>query len=137
MFITKNVISFQLGLESALATGKQYIPWIHIEDIVQLYVSAIENESLNGIYNAVAPEYVTNFDFSKQMAKTINKPYFLPATPTFLLKLVFGEMHQIVTEGSRVSLDKILSTGYDFKFPSLEKSFEDLLKNANPFIYPR
>ena len=127
--LQKMLFPFKLGLGSAIGSGKQYLPWIHIDDIVQQYIFALENGELNGIYNAVAPEHITNFSFSKKLAKTLKKPFFLPAIPTFMLKMIFGEMHQIITEGSRISTKKMESTGYSFRFPTLEKALKNLLIN--------
>ncbi|MDP5092036.1 MAG: TIGR01777 family oxidoreductase, partial [Polaribacter sp.] len=104
-----------------LGSGKQYLPWIHIDDLCEMYLKAIEN-NLVGIYNAVAPEHQTSYSFSKQLAKSINKPFVGIPVPSFLLKIVFGEMSVILLEGSRISANKIKKSGFSFRFETLKKA---------------
>ncbi|TCP24635.1 hypothetical protein EV195_10566 [Tenacibaculum skagerrakense] len=106
---------------SALGTGKQYIPWIHIDDLCNLYVKAIEDDSFTGIYNAVAPEHKTNNDFTKTLAKVVKKPVLPINAPGFILKIVLGELAAIVLEGSRVSAEKTTAS-YNYKYENLEKA---------------
>ena len=106
-------IKFNVG--AALGTGKQYMPWIAMEDLCYMYVSAIENSEFNGIYNAVAPDHVTNKELTKSIAKTLKKTLWLPNIPSFFLKIMLGELAVILLEGSRVSSEKIKSTGFKFK----------------------
>lgn len=130
--LQKMVIPFKFGLGAALGNGEQYIPWIHIDDIVQMYIYALETEDLSGVFNAVAPEHITNKEFSKLLAKTLNKSFWMPPVPKFILKVVLGEMQQILTEGSCVSADKIKTIGYKFRFTSLEKALATFFyKNQN------
>ncbi|MFK8060993.1 MAG: TIGR01777 family oxidoreductase [Polaribacter sp.] len=110
---------------SPLGSGKQYLPWIHIEDLCNMYLMAIEN-NLTGIYNAVAPEPHTSKSFSKVLAKTFKKPFLPIAVPSFILKLVFGEMADILLKGSRISSKKIEKNGYSFRFYELKKALKDL-----------
>lgn len=110
---------------SALGNGKQYMPWIHIDDLCDMYVKAIETSSLEGVYNAVAPEHQTNTSFSKTLAKSIKRPFSPIAVPSFILKIVFGEMATILLNGSRVSSEKIQKNGFDFKFKKLERALAD------------
>ena len=116
----------KLGFGSPIGTGNQYIPWIHIDDLCNMYVDAIENNELNGIYNAVAPDYVTNEFLTKSIATILDKKAWLPNVPSFILKLIFGEMAVILLEGSRVSAEKIKSTGFKFKYPFLLEALKDL-----------
>ena len=116
----------KLGFGSPIGTGNQYIPWIHIDDLCNMYVEAIENNELNGIYNAVAPDYVTNEFLTKSIATILDKKAWLPNVPSFMLKLIFGEMAVILLEGSRVSAEKIKSTGFKFKYPFLLEALKDL-----------
>ncbi|WGH76409.1 TIGR01777 family oxidoreductase [Tenacibaculum tangerinum] len=103
---------------AALGNGKQYMPWIHIDDLCELYIKAIEDEKFTGAYNAVAPEHQTNESFTKLLGKVIDK-WVLPINaPSFILKLVLGEMACILLEGSRISAEKT-SEFYNFKFPDL------------------
>ena len=115
------------NLASPVGTGKQWMNWIHIEDLANMYVEAIENPQYNGSYNAVADETVTNETFMKSMAQKSNK-FFLPIpVPAFMMKLIMGEMSSIILEGSRASNEKIKSTGFTFKYPDLNTALEDLI----------
>lgn len=116
-----------LNIGSAVGSGKQWMNWIHIEDLVNMYIFAVENSDLNGSFNAVADEVPTNSDFMKTLAKVSNK-FFLPINvPAFVLKSIFGEMGEIILEGTRASNKKIKSKGFDFKYADLKKAFESLL----------
>lgn len=113
---------FQLGLGSAVGSGKQYMPWIHINDLVSIFHEALFNPRYNGIYNAVSSEETTNQSFSKQLAKSLSKPFFLPNVPAFVLKLVFGEMANVLLEGSRVNNQKLIHNSFQFQFASLSEA---------------
>lgn len=110
---------------SPLGSGKQYLPWLHIDDLCEMYIKAIE-DNLKGIFNAVAPEHQTSTTFSKALAKSISKPYVGICVPSFMLKLLFGDMSKILLEGSRVSSNKIEKNGYSFQFKTLEKALNNL-----------
>lgn len=110
---------------SPIGSGKQYMPWIHIDDLCAMYITSIES-NLSGIYNAVAPEHQTNKSFSKVLAKKIKRPFLPIGVPSFLLKLIFGEMAVILLKGSRVSSKKIEKSGFKFQFPTLPKALENL-----------
>lgn len=118
-------IEYYIG--SPLGTGKQYMPWIHINDICSIYEFALKNSQVNGAYNANSPEHITNEYLTKQIAKTIQKPLFMPNVPAFILKLIFGELANALLEGSRASSQKIQYAGFRFQFPNLQNSLEDLL----------
>ena len=105
-----------------LGSGKQYMSWIHIDDLCRLYVEAIENTSLNSVYNAVAPNPATNEEFTKTLAKVMHKPLVLPKVPAFGLKLMLGEVSEIVLTGQRVSANKILHSGFTFEYVTLDKA---------------
>lgn len=107
------------GLASPLGSGNQYFPWVHIDDLVGIYMMAIENEFITGTYNASAPEYILNSEFLQSFAKIRNKPFFLPSVPGFILKLALGERAGMLLEGSRVSTEKIRDAGFNFRFPSI------------------
>lgn len=117
----------KLGFGAVLGTGKQYMPWIHIEDLCRLYSYALENEKLQGAYNSVAPNHITNKDFTKALAKQLKKRIWLPNIPGFILKLLLGEMADLVLFGSRVSSEKIIKTGFQFKYKELPKALQDLV----------
>jgi len=117
----------KLGVGAALGNGKQYVPWIHEDDLCDMYIEAIENREFNGIYNAVAPEHISNKSLTKNIAEKLKKPLWLPNIPAFFLKLILGEMAVIILQGSRISSEKIASTGFKFKFPTLEIALKDLI----------
>lgn len=110
---------------SVLGSGKQYLPWIHIDDLCQIYIDAIVKD-WQGIFNAVAPEHHNSKSFSKILAKSISRPFVPINVPAFGLKLVFGDMSKILLEGSRVSAKKIEKNGYSFRFRTLEKALKNL-----------
>jgi uncharacterized protein (TIGR01777 family) len=118
----------KVGLGSAIGNGKQYIPWIHIDDLCNIYIKAIEDIQMNGVYNAVAPDYKTNSDFNQIMAHILHRPLWIPNIPALVIKLIFGNMSEILLKGSRVSSEKIIKAGYQFKFPDLESALVDLLR---------
>ncbi len=126
--LAKMITQIKLGIGSALGNGKQYLPWIHIEDLCQIYIKAIENKQMNGPYNAVAPDIRTNKQFTLALARTLNKPFWFPNIPAFILKLFFGEMADVILKGSKVSCAKIIAMNFTFKFPNLENAFNDLFK---------
>jgi uncharacterized protein (TIGR01777 family) len=122
--IPKLMKTVKIGLGSAIGNGKQYVPWIHIEDLTEIFHFMIQNNALSGTYNAVSPEHITNKEFMKTLSKTVNKPFFIPNVPAFIMKLIFGEMSIILLEGSRVSSDKIQKAGYHFKLPTLKTALK-------------
>lgn len=116
-----------LNLASPVGSGDQWMNWIHIDDLVNMYISAIENDNINGCYNAVADELTSNKDFMKRLAKK-SKKLFLPiAVPEFVLKLSLGEMSSIILEGSRASNEKIKSEGFVFEYGMLDRALASLL----------
>lgn len=117
----------KLGLGAALATGQQYVSWIHIDDLVAM-IKHVLDENLEGVYNAVSPYPITNEELTKAIAKTYNKKIFLPKVPKFMLNLLLGEMHILLTSSQNVSCRKILNTGFQFHYASLNKSLQNLLK---------
>ena len=110
---------------SPLGSGNQYMAWIHIDDLCNLYIKAVE-EDFEGVYNTVSPEFHTSRTFSKTLAKAIKKPYLPIAVPGFLLKLVFGELAIILLHGSRLSSDKISKKGFIFKYQELASALKNL-----------
>ena len=125
--LQKMLLPFQLGLGSPIASGGQYMPWIHIDDLCKMYFYALEQPEVKGIYNAVSVEAVTNTQFSKTLAKTLKRPFFMPNIPSFILQLIFGEMAIILSTGSKVSSQKIAETGFEFTYEKLNDAFRDLV----------
>ncbi|WP_347218936.1 TIGR01777 family oxidoreductase [Chryseobacterium sp.] len=126
--LKKMLPPIQYGIGSPLGNGKQYMPWIHIEDICSIYELAIKNTSIHGAYNAVSPQHATNSELTKTIAEVLKKPLFMPNVPAFVLKMLFGELASAILEGSRASSQKIQNTGFQFKFPDLKNALKDLLK---------
>lgn len=120
--------SFKLGFGSAMGTGKQYVSWIHIDDLCEMYIKAIEDQRMKGVYNAVAPEQITNQDFSRSVAKSLDKLFWMPNVPSFVLKLMLGEMSVMLLKGIRISSKKIENVGFKFKFPTLGQALQNLIK---------
>lgn len=124
--LPKMSMPFKYGFGAALASGQQYFPWIHIDDLSNLFLYAVENPQLNGTFNAVAPEIVTNQLFSKKLAKSLNRPFFLPNVPEFLLKLILGERHLTLTRGLKISCDKLIQHNFHFQYGTLDAALNAL-----------
>lgn len=118
--------AFKLGLGAPVASGKQYIPWIHIHDIASMFIYALLNEQVKGIFNGVASEFVSNDVFSKKLAQSLHKPFFLPNVPAFMLKIVLGESAVTITEGLKISNKKIKNTGFKFQYEHLEMALKNV-----------
>jgi hypothetical protein len=126
--LPKLTLPTKLGFGAAVGSGKQWMPWIHIDDLTELYLETIEDDRYNGPFNAVAPQHVNQTDLIRAIGKTLNRPTFLPPVPGFLLKMVLGEMATVVTEGSRVSSQKLNDTGFEFQYPNIQTALNSLLK---------
>ncbi|WP_300687540.1 TIGR01777 family oxidoreductase [Chryseobacterium sp.] len=127
--LKKMVPPIQYYIGSPLGSGKQYMPWIHIEDICSIYELSLKNSLLDGAYNAVSPQHATNKDLTEKIAEVLNKPLWMPNVPAFILKLIFGELASAILEGSRASSKKIRETGFQFQFPDLKEALDNLLNN--------
>lgn len=119
----------KLFVGSPLGSGKQAMNWIHIDDLCGIYIRALEDESFKGAYNAVAPNPVNNKEFTKAIARAIHKPLWLPAVPSFVMKILLGDMAYIVLKGGAISSKKVQREGYEFKFKELDEALRDLLGN--------
>ncbi|MBF2707634.1 TIGR01777 family oxidoreductase [Flavobacterium soyangense] len=127
-FLKKLIPIFKYRLGSALGSGKQYMPWIHINDLCNIYLEAISNSKMEGAYNAAITDNTTNTVFSKTLAKIYGYLIWLPNVPAILIKLVLGEMAQILLKGRRVSSEKIGKLGFKFQFVFLEDALRDCLE---------
>lgn len=119
----------QFGIAAILGSGEQIVSWIHIEDIVSLYIYAIENKNMQGIYNAVVPEPVSNKQLILSIAKAKGGIYIPIRVPAFVLKTVLGEMSIEVLKSATVSSEKVASAGYSFLFPNIKVAVENLEKS--------
>ena len=117
----------KFGVGAAFGSGKQWQSWIHISDLAQLFLYVL-NHNLEGVYNGVAPNPVTNQELTKAIANTLGKPLFLPNIPKFFMKLVLGDMHTLLFESQRVCCKKIEDLGFEFEYHHLQPALEDLLK---------
>ena len=129
--LEKMVLPFKFGMGTVLGSGRQYLPWIHIDDLCHIYLMAVQNDQWAGVYNAVAPHHVNNFEFSHILAKVLNRPVWLPAIPRFIIGLILGEMAKMILEGSCVSSKKVVESGYQFLYPTLTDALQDVLSPAN------
>ena len=110
----------QFGIAPILGNGKQVMSWIHLDDLVRLYIYAIENEKVSGAYNAVAPFPISNKSFTLKLAQEIKGKFFIPVyVPTFMLKLILGEMSVEVLKSATVSCEKIKKAGFTFLYPDI------------------
>lgn len=119
------LLPFKLGLGGCLGDGKQWMSWIHIDDYVNIVIKLLDNEKTQGIYNMVAPEPVTNQQFTKTLAAKFFRPAFLN-TPAWFLKLILGERAELVLGGQRVSSARTKELGYEFIYPNLETALASL-----------
>lgn len=127
--LTKMLAPVKMGIGSAIGSGKQWMPWIALEDLASLFLFLIEkgrnDAGFKGIqtYNAVSPNKINNKMLMKSLAKSLKMPFIMPAVPAFVFKLIYGEMSMILLEGSRVSSEKILKEGFEFKYHSISDLF--------------
>lgn len=124
--LVEMVKPIKMGVGSSFGSGKQMQSWIHIHDLVEMYYYAVQNE-LEGVYNAVAPNPVTNRKLTQEIAAVLKKPLFMPNVPRFLMKLVLGEMHTILFDSQNVSSKKVENEGFVFQFKQLDKALKHLL----------
>jgi uncharacterized protein (TIGR01777 family) len=117
----------QFGVGAPLGTGQQVMSWIHIDDLCEMFCKAIQDRSLAGAYNGVAPNPVTNAELTKAIARVLKKPLWLPNVPPFVLRLLVGEMADIVVNGSKVSAEKILATRFKFQYSQIDDALRNLL----------
>lgn len=121
---------FKLGLGGNLGSGTQWFPWVHVDDVVGIIHHAIFTESISGPINTVAPNPVTNAEFTATLAKVIHRPAIFSA-PGFMLRLGLGEMADLLLGGARVIPDLAITTGYQFKFPDLRPALANLLSDRS------
>lgn len=120
------------GVGAPLGTGEQIVSWIHLDDLCEMFIKAIEDSTLSGAYNAVAPHPVTNREMTKAIAKVLHRPLWLPSIPGFILSILVGEMAEIVLNGSNVSSERIQKTGFKFQFENLDDALRNLLQPQSP-----
>jgi hypothetical protein len=107
------------------------MPWIHLEDLCAIFIHLVEGLLPHSIYNAVSPNCVTNKEFTRCIAKTLNRPLWLPNVPSFILRILFGEMSLILLKGSPVSANKLSDYGFSFQFPQLSDALCNLCQKPD------
>ncbi|HKQ77635.1 MAG TPA: TIGR01777 family oxidoreductase [Blastocatellia bacterium] len=125
--LEKMLTPFKLGLGGRLGGGRQWFPWIHIDDIVGIFHHALMTSSIDGPINGVAPGVVTNDEFTRELAAALNRPVFFPI-PEFALRLLMGEIAEAIMSSQRVVPQVAPDTGYRFKYPNLRPALESLLR---------
>ena len=115
------------GVAVPLGSGDQVMSWIHIDDLCEMFIFGLESKEMTGVFNAVAPNPVTNKVFTEQTAKVLHRPAFLPPVPGILLKLALGEKASIVLDGANVSPAKVVEEGFSFRYPNLYPALQNLL----------
>lgn len=115
---------FKLGVGGPVAGGRQYFPWIHLDDEVGALIHLLDEDSARGPVNIAAPEAVTNTEMSKALGQVLGRPAFVPV-PALALRLLYGEMSQVVTTGVRMSQERLEGLGYRFRWPELEPALRD------------
>ena len=118
---------FKKSLGAPLGSGKQALPWVHIEDVARMFVFALDNPELNGAYNATAPNPVTNKAFTHALNNALGKKTRLPNVPGFILKLLFGGSATLMLDGTPVSSKKIQNTGFKHKHSDIHSALNDIL----------
>ena len=118
---------FKLGLGGKLGNGKQWVPWIHVDDLVGMILWAIENESISGPVNGSSPNPVRNSEMTSAMASAVGRFAFLPA-PRFALKLVLGEFAESLFSSQRVIPKAAVEGGYQFQYPTIESAFKEIVE---------
>lgn len=125
--LAKMLPGFRMGLGLALGTGKQYMSWIHIDDLCRMILFSLENDKMNGTYNAVAPNPVTNKEFTGFLNRQVKKVFFMLKVPAFVLRIVMGESADILLNSQCVSAEKITNEGFNFHYEKLNPALKQLV----------
>jgi uncharacterized protein len=125
--LAKMLPPFRLGVGGPVAGGHQYLPWIHIDDVVGIYIAAVDGDAWTGPVNAAAPEPVTSAVFSKALGRALRRPAILPV-PALAIRALYGDMAEIVTEGQRAIPARPLALGYSFAHPDLDEALGEALR---------
>ena len=122
----KMIQPFKYFVGGRLGNGKQYLPWIHVDDITRIYTEAINNRKITGIINGTAPIPVTNIEFSSAVAKAMKRPNLF-MVPEFMLKIIVGEFAKFLTGSQRAVPQKLLNNGFDFKYKDIKSALDNLI----------
>ena len=118
---------FKVGGGGPVGSGKQFMSWIHVDDIAGMFVLGVKDPTIQGIYNGTSPYPATSKDFAKELGKALHRPAFAPA-PGFALKLVFGEMSQVLLDGQKVMPVKFKEKKFRFRYPTLEMALKESIR---------
>ncbi|QTA79018.1 Epimerase, SDR39I1 family [Desulfonema limicola] len=121
--------AFRFGLGGPLGRGSQWFPWIHADDITGTIIFILENHKIQGPVNLTAPGLIQQKDFAKILGSVLKRPAFMPA-PGFMIKIIMGELGNVLLTGQKVMPEKLLKSGYSFKFPDIRTAVEDIIKSA-------
>jgi uncharacterized protein (TIGR01777 family) len=124
--LAKMLPFFKLGVGGPVAGGRQYLPWIHVDDVIGIYLAALDGDDWTGPVNAAAPTPVANATFSKALGRALHRPAFAPV-PGFAVRVLYGEMAEIVTTGQRVIPRRAQDLGYAFAHPDLHEALRAAL----------
>ena len=124
--LAKMLPPFKAGIGGPIGSGKQYMPWIHLDDLIGIYLAALDHQGFDGAINASAPQPATNKQFAKALGHALNRPAVAPV-PGVALKLMYGEMSQIVLNGVRMVPGRAAELGYDFRHPDLDEALRSTL----------
>jgi uncharacterized protein len=125
-FLKRMLLPFKLGLGGRIGSGRQYMPWVHLDDEVGIIEYLLGEQSAKGVYNATAPNPVSNSEFARTLAGVLGRPAFLPL-PGLALKAGLGEMASLLLMGQNAQPARLLEAGYPFKFERLDKALTDVL----------
>ncbi|MDX5476717.1 MAG: TIGR01777 family oxidoreductase [Bacillaceae bacterium] len=125
--LPRMILPYKLFAGGTVGSGKQWMSWVHIQDVIRIIEFCIKNESIQGAVNVTAPHPKRMHEFGKTIGKVMNRPHWIPA-PSFALKIALGEMSDLVLKGQKVMPAKLERAGFDFSFPNLEEALEDILK---------
>jgi uncharacterized protein len=127
--LAKMLTPFKLGVGGPVGNGRQWMGWVHQQDVVGILLHAIDMPNLSSVLNAVAPEPVTNREFSKALGRALGRPSFFPV-PVFMLKLRFGQVAEVIATGQRVLPSRTLESGYQFRFATIDRALSNVLSSA-------
>lgn len=126
--LAKMLPAAKFSVLSPIGNGNQFFPWIHLDDLVEIYCKALTNEKIEGAYNAAAPESTTNTDFTHALMKVLGQNVWFPKVPAFMIKLILGEMSAILLEGSPLDISKTQRELHDFEYKTIENALKEILK---------
>lgn len=124
--LPKLELSLKFGIGAYIGNGKQYTPWIFIDDLCNIFIYLLKNKKLNGIYNACSPEAITNQQMSQTIAKVLRRPLIPLPIPAFVIKNILGEMANMLLMSTNCSSEKIIKTGFVFQYPTLENALKHI-----------